>query len=666
MDSKALSLGLAPLVATIVVALPLALAATPRERFVEIPLRDWAVPPYTANADAGLIIPMTDISGRGAFVAVAPCRLIDTRLAAGAFGGPKLAAATARSFLIPSGPCPGIPSAAAYSVNITVAQPEANFGFITAYPSGTTRPLVSNLNFNANEIQGNSAIVPASGAGSIDIYTNVATHLIVDINGYMIEPLITSLVAGTGLTGGGSSGTVSLGVANGGIGATQLGASAVTSGAIADAAITTAKIADGAVTEAKIADGAVTDAKLGTITSSGKVANSATTASSANVANAIVQRDVSGGFAAGALSLGGQLTSTVPRGTPPFVVTSTAKVTNLHADLLDGLDAASFLTTGGGTLTGALNLPLNGLRVGTDQIATANGYVGVGTVSPIAKIHAVQTASAPAVRGDNTWAASANGVGVFGRSVNAPGFGYGGRFEGGVAGVFGVGEGGTATSSSYGVWASATGSAGYRYALFGAANVSSGTTKAYGVYGSAIGAATNYAGYFWGDVEVAGTLSKSGGSFRIDHPLDPPNKYLQHSFVESPDMMNVYNGNVILDEKGEATVTLPEWFDALNRDFRYQLTPIGAPGPNLFVAEEIAANQFKIGGGIPGGKVSWQVTGIREDAWANTNRIPVELEKQDDERGLYLHPEAFGLPGDMAIERAREPLERNEPATTRQ
>ena len=87
-------------------------------------------------------------------------------------------------------------------------------------------------------------------------------------------------------------------------------------------------------------------------------------------------------------------------------------------------------------------------------------------------------------------------------------------------------------------------------------------------------AATNgggYAGKFYGNVEINGTLSKSAGTFKIDHPLDPENKYLYHSFVESPDMMNVYNGNVLLDNNGEAVVKLSDWFEALNMEFRYQL-----------------------------------------------------------------------------------------------
>ncbi len=157
------------------------------------------------------------------------------------------------------------------------------------------------------------------------------------------------------------------------------------------------------------------------------------------------------------------------------------------------------------------------------------------------------------------------------------------------------------------------------------------------------------AAYFNGNVTVTGTLSKGGGSFKIDHPLDPENKYLYHSFVESPDMKNVYDGVVLLDARGEAWVELPEWFDGLNRDFRYQLTAIGAPGPNLYIAEEISNNRVKIAGGNSGMKVSWQVTGIRQDAFANAHRITVEEEKSGDERGKYLHPEENGMPESMGI-----------------
>jgi hypothetical protein len=174
-------------------------------------------------------------------------------------------------------------------------------------------------------------------------------------------------------------------------------------------------------------------------------------------------------------------------------------------------------------------------------------------------------------------------------------------------------------------------------------------TNNYGVYGSYLGGASAYAVYSWGDCHVTGTLTKGAGAFQIDHPLDPENMYLRHSFVESPDMKNVYDGVVVLDASGKAWIELPEWFEALNEDFRYQLTPIGAPGPNLYVAEEISGNRFAIAGGDPGMKVSWQVTGIRHDRYAEEYPIVVEEAKRSEDLGKYSHPELYGRSIEEAI-----------------
>ncbi len=162
------------------------------------------------------------------------------------------------------------------------------------------------------------------------------------------------------------------------------------------------------------------------------------------------------------------------------------------------------------------------------------------------------------------------------------------------------------------------------------------------------GASNGLAGDFRGDVEVSGNLSKGGGSFKIDHPLNPQNKYLYHSFVESPDMMNIYNGNVVTGANGDATIELPAYFEALNRDFRYQLTVIGTFAQAI-VAVEIKDNRFTIKTSAANVKVSWQVTGIRQDPYANMNRIKVEEDKPERERGLYLHPEAFNQPGERSV-----------------
>ncbi len=154
--------------------------------------------------------------------------------------------------------------------------------------------------------------------------------------------------------------------------------------------------------------------------------------------------------------------------------------------------------------------------------------------------------------------------------------------------------------------------------------------------------------YIHANLHVDGNVSKGGGSFQIDHPLDPANKYLYHSFVESPDMMNVYNGNITTNKNGLAKVVLPAYFEALNRDFRYQLTVIGQFAQAI-IAKEISRGRFTIRTSKPGVKVSWQVTGIRHDAYADAHRIPVEEEKPLSQRGKYLHPELFGASPELAI-----------------
>lgn len=240
-------------------------------------------------------------------------------------------------------------------------------------------------------------------------------------------------------------------------------------------------------------------------------------------------------------------------------------------------------------------------------------------------------------------------IGTSGTGVNGMGLTYGVLGNGGTHGVFGHGE--------IGVYGDSTATNGR--GVIGVAN--SGST-AYGVWGKST---NGFAGFFDGNVQVVGTLSKSAGAFKIDHPLDPENKYLSHSFVESPDMMNIYNGNITLDENGEAVVKLPEWFDALNKEFRYQLTCIGGFA-QVYIAEEIADNSFKIAGGRAGLKVSWQVTGVRKDPYAEQHRIRVEEQKPEKERGYYLHPDAYGQPEEKGIEQLRRPEREKQARSTHQ
>ncbi len=335
-------------------------------------------------------------------------------------------------------------------------------------------------------------------------------------------------------------------------------------------------------------------------------------------------------------------------------------------------------TTAGGDWVSAVS----GIATATGAISTYGGWFetsadtsrSVGALARGEEAYAVKglaSAEGTAVKNYGGYFEAMGGLadGVVGRAPNGYGTGvYGyGKFRG-VSGL----TNGNSDSANWAVGVrgeadnSVSNGTENHQAMVGVEGVSSsyGASVLYGVYGQVVGtSAANtgayavygdasqttsvggpvYAGYFWGDVHVSGTLSKSAGSFIIDHPLDPENRTLSHSFVESPDMKNVYDGNVVLDEQGEAVIEMPAWFEALNKDFRYQLTPLGGFAP-VYVAEEIQDNRFRIAGGTPGMKVSWQVTGIRHDAYAEKHRIPVEQDKPEAQRGTYLNAEAWGMP----------------------
>jgi hypothetical protein len=247
------------------------------------------------------------------------------------------------------------------------------------------------------------------------------------------------------------------------------------------------------------------------------------------------------------------------------------------------------------------------------------------------------------------------------RKVGLYGTGSNGRRLGGVGvqgesdtstGVFGTSISGTGVSGDSNDGIGVSGFSQTRAAVLGLSSQGTGVLGVSNDVG-VVALGGELAGLFFGDVRITGSLFKGGGGFEIDHPLVPADKYLRHSFVESPDRKNVYDGIATCNRRGEATVTLPKWFDALNADFRYQLTPIGASAPDLFIAEEIKDQRFRIAGGSAGLKVSWQVTGIRCDPWAEANPLHVEERKPRKDKGRYLHPEAHGLSGDRGVAQAR-------------
>ena len=283
------------------------------------------------------------------------------------------------------------------------------------------------------------------------------------------------------------------------------------------------------------------------------------------------------------------------------------------------------------------------------SVAEGNGVTGfVGSQTGVVG----SSVRGTGVRGVST------GIGVFGENVSGDG-------RGDRPGVFGAS---TAGSGVHGASDSAAGVRGTSTTFHGVVGVTNGlasgahglhfsTQDGSGVSGTSIldvgvdgfsfagtgvrgESNSGLAGDFVGNVRVTGAVFKGGGGFRIDHPLDPENLYLTHSFVESPEMLDVYSGTTTTDADGVAEVRLPDYFEALNSDFRYQLTVLGEFAQAI-VAREISDNGFAIRTDRPQIKVCWQVTGVRGDRWAQAHRIAVESRKSAAARGRYLHPELW-------------------------
>jgi hypothetical protein len=261
------------------------------------------------------------------------------------------------------------------------------------------------------------------------------------------------------------------------------------------------------------------------------------------------------------------------------------------------------------------------------------------------------------------WGYTTSGVGVAGNGVAS-----GGNFTGNtgvvgssiLAGASGVGVLGLGSTGNIGVEGQASNGGTSSFGGYFTSSAAGGNglyaedsvgTSAYGIWGVS---STGNAGQFTGNVSISGDLWVNGAKhFKIDHPLDPANYYLVHACVESDQQINIYKGHVILDGAGRADIQLPSYFQALNTDAEYHLTPIGAPAPSLYVAKKVENNHFAIAGGTPGQEISWQVMGVRQDAYTLAHPMVVEQAKVGDERGRYTHPELFGLPEsfDVAAEK---------------
>jgi trimeric autotransporter adhesin len=289
--------------------------------------------------------------------------------------------------------------------------------------------------------------------------------------------------------------------------------------------------------------------------------------------------------------------------------------------------------SGGGNLTVAGNLTVGGQVLTSNQNINGDLTVnGTGTSQALGAYGAPASPSMGPETGILARGGGGGGTGIL--AYGGGGSGDGGEFYGGN------------DAPNYG-GSGATFAGGFSYQWGGDGIIASpgaGTSSG----------GPGYAAYFNGNIDVTGSSANNADDLKIDHPLDPANQYLFHSAVESSEMMNIYTGNVTTDSQGWATVQLPDWFEALNTDFRYQLTVIGQFAQAI-VASEIGHNQFGIRTDKPNVKVSWQVTGVRQDAYANANPLVVEQAKDARERGHYIHPELYGASEQQSIEWARHP-----------
>jgi len=562
---------------------------------------------------------------------------------------------------------------------------------------------LNGLKDNVNLVAGSNVTITPSG-----------NNLTINATGSGGGGTVTQVNTGSGLTGGPITSTGTLSISNDGITTSMLQNNSVTSGKITDGTIATTDLSDNSVTSAKIVDGTISATDIGTtqvVKSINTIKDNVTLVAGSNVTitpsgNNITIASTSGG------TIGGS-------GTANYISKFTNSTTLGSSTLFDdgnriglGTNTPDFSLTVNTTPTLGLGLKVSrtgggliGLAIveegqptslrgwsfeswnqklrinasGDNGITTLKnlmtldrkGNIGIGTETPSYPLHIATNRKyagyftsdslsyeTHVIHAEYLGTGPEDAVGVYGKSVPADGFGYGGVFEGGFIGVSGhvnpTGDGPYTgvegnvyggIGNNIGVLGSASGSS----VNIGVQGGASGSSLNIGIYGWASNGTSNRAGYFSGNVEVTGTLSKGGGSFKIDHPLDPTNKNLYHSFVESPDMMNIYNGNIVTDGSGYATVTMPDWFEALNIEFRYQLTVIG-DFAQAIISQKIQNNQFIIRTDKPGIEVSWQVTGIRHDKFAEKYRIPVEENKTGKDVGKYLHPDAYGLDETLGVD----------------
>ena len=450
---------------------------------------------------------------------------------------------------------------------------------------------------------------------------------------------VKSIGSGAGLTGGPITVSGTLSIATGGVSNTMLAHPSMTVAAGTD-------LAGGGV----VALGGTTTLNLDT-----------TKVPQLNVGNTFTgNQTITGNLSdTGNISATGSITGQ----TGAYTANNSTQVVNITQN--GSGNGIVSVANGGIGLAGTGNIGVSGtggpgFSAGVNAVSPAGFGVLASSTSGIAVFGATSSPSEPGISG-------AGGIGVQGQSTlccTLPGgkfLGFtasSGSTQNGTDGVDATGGSGDPSNFSFGgVGVLGTGGNGSTNGtgLDGpGGSFSGGNASVDGGDGIDAFAGSGFAGFFSGSIDVTGTIFAGSKDFKIDHPLDPANKYLVHASVESSEMMNLYTGNVTTDAKGEATVQLPEWFEVLNTDFRYQLTVIGQFAQAI-VARKIENNQFQIRTNAPTVEVSWQITGVRQDAFAKAHPLVVEEKKDARLQGFYIHPELYGAPEEKQIEWARHP-----------